>query len=86
MDPNKQVSRIDPNGLYRLKSIVRSKAGPPPLIDVSPSTWWAGVASGCFPKPLRQGKRMTFWRGSDLLAYVQNMGSGQAGGEGSHEK
>ncbi|SNS03225.1 transcriptional regulator, AlpA family [Humidesulfovibrio mexicanus] len=66
------ASRIDPNGLYRLKSIVRSKSGPPPLIDVAAATWWAGVKSGRFPQPVRNGS-MTFWRGSDLLALVEHM-------------
>lgn len=72
------TSRIDPNGLYRIKSIVRTKAGPPPIFDVSPSTWWAGVKSGRFPKPVRLGERMTCWRGSDLLAYAESLGGGQA--------
>jgi len=31
------TSRLDPNGLYRLKSIVRVKGGGTPLIDVSPA-------------------------------------------------
>ena len=64
------ISRIDPNGIYRVKSIVRSKANPTPFIDVSPSTWWAGVKTGRFPKPVRLGGHMTFWRGSDLLGLV----------------
>lgn len=70
-------SRIDPNGLYRIKSIVRTKAGGPPLIDVSPSTWWLMVKQGRAPAPVRNG-RMTFWRGSDLLALVERVGGGQA--------
>lgn len=69
------TSRIDPSGLYRVKSIVRTKAGPPPFIDVSAATWWAGVKAGRFPKPVRNGS-MTFWRGSDLLALIESMGGG----------
>jgi len=64
------ASRIDPHGLYRAKSIVRPRKGgqsQPPLIDVSPATWWAGVKAGRFPKPIKIG-RCTMWRGSDLLA------------------
>lgn len=77
------TSRIDPAGLYRLKSIVRTKPNnkthptPQPFIDVSASTWWAGVKSGRFPKPVRNGS-MTFWRGSDLLSLIESMGGGQA--------
>lgn len=70
-------SRIDPNGLYRIGSIVRTKSGPPPLIDVSPATWWAGVKTGRFPQPVRTG-RMTFWRGSDLLSMIEGMDGGAA--------
>jgi len=69
------VTRIDPNGLYRVRSIVRVRKGNPPLIDVSPATWWAGVKSGRFPKPVRNGS-MTFWRGADLLALIESMGRG----------
>lgn len=71
------ASRIDPSGLYRIKSIVRTKAGPPPLFDLSASTWWAGVKSGRFPKPVRLGERMTCWKGSDLLALAESLGGGQ---------
>jgi len=69
------ASRIDPNGLYRIKSIVRCKGGGSPLIDVSPATWWAGVKSGRFPKPVRLGTRITCWRGSDLLALIEAAGA-----------
>lgn len=68
-----KTTRIDPNGLYRIKSIVRTKGGPPPLIDVSPATWWKGVAEGLFPQPVRAG-RMTFWRGEDLLECAARIG------------
>lgn len=70
------TSRIDPNGLYRVKSIVRHKDNPAPFIDVSPSTWWAGVKTGRFPAPVHMGERMTCWRGSDLLAFANSLGGG----------
>jgi len=71
------TSRIDPAGLYRLKSIVRVKGSSSPIIDVSPSTWWDGVKSGRFPSPVRSGS-MTFWKGSDILALVEKLSGGQA--------
>lgn len=73
-----RTSRIDPNGLYRIKSIVRTKGGGPTLIDISPATWWAGVKSGRFPQPIRLGERMTCWKGSDLLAFVDGLSEGRA--------
>jgi len=72
----KHMSRVDPAGLYRLKHIVRTKNGGPPIIDISPSTWWLGVKTGRFPQPVRNGS-LTFWKGSDLLALVDTMASGQ---------
>ena len=74
------ISRIDPAGLYRLHSIVRTKSGDPPLIDVSAATWWAGVKTGRFPAPVRMGKRMTFWLGADLLALVELLCANKARG------
>lgn len=71
------TSKIDPSGLYRIRSIVRHPSNPAPLIDVSPSTWWAGVRTGRFPAPVRMGERMTVWRGSDLLAFANGLGGGQ---------
>lgn len=68
---------LDPNGLYRVGPITRTKDGPPPLFDLSASTWWAGVKTGRFPKPVRRGKRMTCWRGYDLLGLVQSVSGGQ---------
>lgn len=57
--------------LLRLRQIIGDrKSSPPipPLIPVSKSTWWAGVASGRFPAPVKIGRegRATFWRESDL--------------------
>lgn len=71
------ISGINPDSLYRVKRICRHKDNPTPLIDVSPATWWAGVKSGRFPKPVRNGS-MTFWRGSDLLSLIEGMDGGQA--------
>lgn len=40
------------------------------LIPVSKSTWWAGVKSGRFPKPVKLGKRITAWRAEDIRALI----------------
>jgi prophage regulatory protein len=49
-------------GFVRLKSIL-APYGP---IPVSKSTWWAGVKSGRFPKPVKLGDRITVWRAEDI--------------------
>ena len=41
------------------------------MINVSKSTFWAGVASGRFPQPVRFGKRITCWRESEILALME---------------
>lgn len=55
--------------LLRLRQILGdTRAFPPtqPIIPVSKSTWWAGVASGQFPAPVKLGGRATFWKESDI--------------------
>lgn len=54
-------------GLVRLSAIL-SPSGP---IPVSKSTWWQGVKSGRFPKPLKLGPRTTVWRVEDIRALIE---------------
>ena len=37
------------------------------LTNIGKSSWWAGVKSGKFPKPIKLGKRTTRWRLNDIL-------------------
>ena len=61
-------------GFIRLKQIVGDKkAGTPPLIPVSASTWWAGVKSGRYPQPVKLSERCTAWRVRDILNLVEEM-------------
>lgn len=56
-------------GFVRLSHIVgNAKTNPPipAIIPVSKSTWWAGVKSGRFPKPVKLGPRTTAWRVEDI--------------------
>lgn len=53
-------------GLVRLASILAPN-GP---IPVGKSTWWEGVKSGRFPKPVKLGPRVTAWRVEDIRALV----------------
>lgn len=58
-------------GFVRLASII-APHGP---IPVGRSTWWAGVKSGRFPKPVRLGPRTTAWRVEDIRALIKQFGS-----------
>jgi prophage regulatory protein len=54
-------------GFLRLSSIV----GPGKPIPVSKSTWWEGVKSGRFPKPIKLGPRITAWRIEDIRQLIE---------------
>jgi prophage regulatory protein len=49
-----------------------TKADPPvpAVIPVSKSTWWDGVKSGRFPKPVKLGPRITAWRVEDIRGLI----------------
>ena len=45
------------------------------LIPVSKSTWWAGVKSGRFPKPVKLGPRITAWKIEDIYQLIDSLNS-----------
>jgi prophage regulatory protein len=61
---SKPAVRLDfpSTGFVRLHSILAPN-GP---IPVGRTTWWAGVKSGRFPKPLKLGPRITVWRAEEI--------------------
>lgn len=50
-------------GFLRLPEVLR-------YIPVSKTTWWNGVKSGRFPKPVKIGTRITAWRAEDINNYI----------------
>jgi prophage regulatory protein len=54
-------------GFVRLGSIL-APIGP---IPVGRSTWWAGVKSGRFPKPVKLGPRTTAWKVEDIRKLIE---------------
>ena len=55
-------------GFVRLSQII----GPGRPIPVSKSTWWEGVRSGRYPKPIKLGPRITAWRVEDIRAFIES--------------
>lgn len=55
-------------GFLRLKQIL----GPQGPIPVSKSTWWEGVKSGRYPKPIKLGPRITAWRAEDIRKLIED--------------
>jgi len=65
-------------GFVRLSAIIgNTKAKPPvpPVYPVSKSTWWAGVKSGRFPKPVKLSPRTTAWRAADIHRLIDDLGN-----------
>ena len=65
-----QPNALPETGFVRLASILAPR-GP---IPVSKSTWWAGVKSGRFPKPVKLSIRCTAWRAEDIHELIQRLG------------
>ena len=63
-------------GYLRLWQIIGNPKADPPVpavIPVCKSTWWAGVKSGRFPKPVRAlGPRIAVWRVEDIRALARS--------------
>lgn len=53
-------------GFFRLPSILT-------IIPVSKSTWWAGIKTGRFPKPVKLGARITVWRVEDIRMLIAGL-------------
>ena len=65
-------------GFLRLHQIVGNPKAYPPIpaiIPVSRSTWWLGVKSGRFPKPVKLGPRTTAWKIEDIRKLIIELGS-----------
>ena len=61
-------------GYMRLKQIIGDLKSEPPVIPIIPvgnTTWWEGVKSGRFPKPIKLGPRTTVWRVEDIRSLLE---------------
>jgi len=73
------MQNLSETGYLRLPQIIGNPKAEPPIpaiIPISRSSWWAGVKSGRFPKPIKLGPRTTAWRVEDIRALIQETGSG----------
>lgn len=61
-------------GFLRLPQIIgdrRTDPPTPPLIPVSKSTWWQGIKTGRYPKPVKLGPRCTAWRVEHIRSLIE---------------
>jgi predicted DNA-binding transcriptional regulator AlpA len=65
-------------GYLRLSQIIgNKKTGLPAIIPISKSTWWAGVKSGKYPKPVKLSERCTAWRVDDIREFIEQTTTGE---------
>jgi predicted DNA-binding transcriptional regulator AlpA len=63
-------------GFLRLSQILGDKKAMPvipALIPVSKSTWWSGVKTGRYPKPVKLSPGCTAWRVEDIRTLIKNL-------------
>lgn len=60
-----QNPTLPETGYVRLPVVLR-------LIPVGKSTWWAGIKTGRYPKPVKLSARVTAWRVEDIRALIEN--------------
>jgi len=68
------IITLPETGFIRISQILgKPKANPPipAIIPVSNSTWWAGVKSGRYPKPIKLSSRITVWNVNDIRNFIE---------------
>jgi predicted DNA-binding transcriptional regulator AlpA len=71
--------RMSAEGYVRIWDIIGRRATKgcaaiPAMIPISRATWYAGVKSGLFPKPIKHG-RIAMWRLEDIRVVVAELGA-----------
>lgn len=65
VNKSQQIRSLPEVGYLRLNQVLQ-------FIPVGKSTWWNGVKSGRFPKPVRSlGKRITAWKVEDIRTLIE---------------
>lgn len=63
------------SGFVRLPEILGDPKAEPPIparVPVGKTTWWDGVRSGRYPKPVKLGPRITAWRVEDIRHLIEH--------------
>lgn len=60
--PKKTPPILVPGVLLRINQFI------PSILPIAKSTFWAGVKTGKYPKPIKLSERVTCWRSEDILA------------------
>ena len=58
-------NQVTPDPLLSLPEVLS-------IVGVSSSTWWAGIAAGKFPPPIKCGRR-SFWPQSEIAEFIEGL-------------
>ena len=73
------MSQLPETGFVRLTQIIGDPKAKPPIpakIPVGRSTWWNGVRTGRFPKPVKLSERTSAWRVEDIRKLIARLENG----------
>lgn len=65
------IKQLPETGFIRLPEVLS-------VIPVSSSSWWAGVADGRYPKPVKLSPRCTAWSAESIRRLIEDINSSQA--------
>ncbi len=71
--PFESNNPLPETGYVRQKVILGdSSANPtiPPIIPVSPSSWWSGIKKGIYPAPVKLSANVTAWKVDDIRELI----------------
>lgn len=72
--PRRARLGIPDEGFLKLDQIIGNPHTVPPipaLLPVGESSWWSGVKSGRYPKPVRLSPRSVAWKVRDIRALLE---------------
>ena len=61
------IHTIPETGFVRLSQILE-------VIPLGKTSWWAGVKSGRFPKPVKLSERCTAWKAEEIRNLIKELG------------
>ena len=70
------MNQLPETGFVRLPQIIGDpKASPPipPTIPISKTSWWGGVKSGKYPKPVKLSQNVTAWKVEDIRQLISDL-------------
>ena len=63
---DKIANALPETGFVRLPAVLR-------VVPIGKSSWWVGVKSGRFPKPVKLSPRVTAWRATDIRDLIDRL-------------